>query len=124
MPVSPRENDLSQDGYIYADMRPFEGEENILFGVWKEKRTPALTNFVRFSLPGIGQELFSLRSSFQLITSLILLLLLFSKFGVLENYFESTEFQSRKIQPLIVSTTGEENYSKRNGTVVLLGEGG
>lgn len=109
--------------YIYADMRPFEGEENILFGVWKEKRTPALTNF---SLPGIGQELFSLRSSFQLITSLILLLLLllFSKFGVLENYFESTEFQSRKIQPLIVSTTGEENYSKRNETVVLHNEGG
>lgn len=106
-------------------MRPFEGEENILFGVWKEKRTPALTNFVRFSLPGIGQELFSLRSSFQLITSLILLLLLlFSKFGVLENYFESTEFQSRKIQPLIVSTTGEENYSKRNETVVLQNEGG
>lgn len=111
--------------YIYADMRPFEGEENILFGVWKEKRTPALTNFVRFSLPGIGQELFSLRSSFQLITSLILLLLLFSKFGVLENWnFESTEFQSRKIQPLIVSTTGEENYSKRNETVVLHNEGG
>lgn len=102
-------------------MRPFEGEENILFGVWKEKRTPALTNF---SLPGIGQKLFSLRSSFQLITSLILLLLLFSKFGVLENYFESTEFQSRKIQPLIVSTTGEENYSKRNETVVLQNEGG
>lgn len=103
-------------------MRPFEGEENILFGVWKEKRTPALTNF---SLPGIGQELFSLRSSFQLITSLILLLLLFSTFGVLENWnFESTEFQSRKIQPLIVSTTGEENYSKRNETVVLQNEGG
>ena len=73
MPVSPRENDLSQDGYIYADMRPFEGEENILFGVWKEKRTPALTNF---SLPGIGQELFSLRSSFQLITSLIIIIIL------------------------------------------------
>ena len=53
-----------------------------------------------------------------------LLLLLFSKFGVLENYFESTEFQSRKIQPLIVSTTGEENYSKRNETVVLHNEGG